>query len=82
MSMKYESHLAGSCGGGGFLYNAYVEKFMNVAGMLEREREMNCVVYCARLVCGVGVFKNEYFLKYLYHTKEKCLSKNPFALFF
>lgn len=38
MSMKYESHLAGSCGGGGFLYNAYVEKFMNVAGMLERER--------------------------------------------
>ena len=39
MSMKYESHLAGSCGGGGFLYNAYVEKFMNVAGMLERERD-------------------------------------------
>ena len=29
---------AGSCGGG-FLYNAYVEKFMNVAGMLERERD-------------------------------------------
>lgn len=49
---------AGSCGGGGFLYNAYVEKFMNVTGMLERE--MNCVAYCARpqgWSCGVGVFE-------------------------
>ena len=81
MSMKYESHLAGSCGGGGFLYNAYVEKFMNVAGMLERERdELRCVLRKAGFAAWVCL--NEYFLKYLYHTKEKCLSKNPFALFF